>query len=226
MQRTLISTSDGSHTLFVDELNETYHSTHGAVQEAMHVFVQKGLQWKEAGIGTELAILEVGFGTGLNAWLTAIHAKDQINYVGIEAFPVEQELLDALNYADSFPEHRDIFKALCSAEWGSSVDLTERFNFKKLHTKIQDADLGENLFDLVYFDAFGPAVQKEMWSIEVLAKLYAALKEGGALVTYCAQGQFRRDLKALGFVLEALPGPPGKREMTRAVKVQLNGKFS
>lgn len=223
MQRTLIPTSDGSHTLFVEELNETYHSTNGAVQEAMHVFIQQGLLWKASTIEKGLAILEVGLGTGLNAWLTAIHADCKVQYVGVEAFPVEQDLLAALNYEKFFPEYARIFKELCSVEWGTSIDLTKHFTIKKLHQQIQLTELEINHFDLVYFDAFGPAVQKEMWSLEVLAKIHAGLKEGGALLTYSAQGQFRRDLKTLGFVIEALPGPPGKREMTRAIKMPSNG---
>ncbi|OFZ06831.1 MAG: hypothetical protein A3D92_01960 [Bacteroidetes bacterium RIFCSPHIGHO2_02_FULL_44_7] len=222
MKREIVLTEDGSYTLRMVDLEETYHSTFGAVQEAMHVFVQHGLQWKESEKRSGLKILEVGFGTGLNAWLTAIHAQLGVYYVGIEAFPVEQELLDALKYEKSIPEHGQLFQAICSAKWGVPVDLSGRFTIEKLHLKIQDAMLESNFFDVVYFDAFGPSVQKEMWSTEVLAKLYAAMKEGGALVTYCAQGQFRRDLKALGFVLESLPGPPGKREMTRAIKVKSN----
>jgi len=222
MKREIVLTDDGSYTIRIPELDETYHSTYGAVQEAMHVFIEHGLRWKEATKANEISVLEVGFGTGLNAWLTVLHAESQVNYVGIEAFPVEQELLDALNYARSFPAHAELFVAICKAEWASTLDLTKQFKFKKVHDSIQNVELGLNHFDLVYFDAFGPAVQKEMWSMDVLEKLYAALKEGGALVTYCAQGQFRRDLKALGFVLEALPGPPGKREMTRAIKVRSN----
>lgn len=221
MNRELITTSDGSQTIFVKELNETYHSIHGAIQEANHVFIDKGLRLFKA--GDKVRILEVGFGTGLNALLTWLHAKElnlNVNYTGVEAFPVEDELIQAINYCDQLESGaEEYFKKLHEIEWDSEIQLDEHFTLSKIKQKIEEFSVPAHLFDLIYFDAFGPNAQSELWNSDVLQKMNDLLKPNGILVTYCAKGQVKRDLKSVGFKIEALPGPPGKREMTRAIKI-------
>ena len=218
MKREIRLTADGSPTLYVPELNETYHSMHGSVQEANHVFIQNGLAFLK-GVSSKINILEVGFGTGLNALLSALFAFDHqlpIAYTGIEAFPVEEQIWTALSYINS-DEGQIYYNKLMGSKWESPQELHTFFSLTKTTIKIQEWQSDEK-FDLIYFDAFGPNAQAEMWQKSIFEKLYAVLNYGGVLVTYCAQGQFKRDLKAVGFSLEALPGPPGKREMTRATK--------
>jgi tRNA U34 5-methylaminomethyl-2-thiouridine-forming methyltransferase MnmC len=213
-------TGDGSKTIFLPELNETYHSSNGAVQESLHVFIQNGLDLvakKEA-----IRILEVGFGTGLNALLSASWAEinnQRIHYFGIEANPLRTALCFQLDYPRHIGQNAEkIYDQLIRCDWEIDNQLTPHFSIQKREVKIQDFEAVEPI-DLVYFDAFGPRVQAEMWDITILEKMYQSLNVGGALVTYCAQGQFKRDLKAIGFILESPPGPPGKREMTRAIKI-------
>lgn len=219
MKREIRLTADGSPTLYVPELDETYHSMHGSVQEAKHVFIVNGLSYVFAR-KEEVQILEVGFGTGLNALLSALFAfenKLPIKYTGLEAFPVEEQIWTALSYSSSKEEQIN-YKDLMSSKWGGPQEFNSFFTLTKTAVKIQDWQSDEK-FDLIYFDAFGPNAQADMWQKSIFEKLYTVLNPGGVLVTYCAQGQFKRDLKAVGFSLEALPGPPGKREMTRATKI-------
>lgn len=219
MKRQFQQTADGSHTLYVPELDETYHSSHGALQEAMHVFIRHGLEFTQTENLDGLKILEMGLGTGLNAWLTAVNAKVPVEYTGIEAFPVEAEILAELNYAsNSAVEEKELFQRISAAGWENFEQVSTSFFLRKLHSKLLDAHLLTNHFDLVYYDAFGPRAQQELWEMEPLKKVVGALRPGGVFVTYCAQGQFKRNLKSLGMSIESLPGPPGKREMTRAVK--------
>ena len=213
-------TGDGSKTIFLPELNETYHSSNGAVQESRHIFIQNGLDLvKKKGA---IRILEVGFGTGLNALLSASWAEmnnQSIHYIGIEAKPLSSELCFQLDYPRHIGQNAEkIYDALIRCDWEIDNQLSTHFSIQKRDVKIQDFAAVENV-DLIYFDAFGPRVQAEMWDITILEKMYQSLNVGGALVTYCAQGQFKRDLKAIGFSLESLPGPPGKREMTRATRI-------
>lgn len=220
----IIETKDGSHSLLNESLNETYHSTHGAVQESIHVFIQNGLNfWIEKNKSKELAILEVGFGTGLNALLTlkeSIEQKIKIRYTSLEAFPVESSLVRQLNYPSLVPfdSSEEKFYALHQCEWNKEVAITPDFVLEKQEAKLQEIDLGTKKYDLVYFDAFAPAKQPEMWDISVLDKVANSLKENGVFVTYCAQGQLKRNLKSLQLQVESLPGPPGKREMVRAIR--------
>ena len=211
-------TGDGSKTIFLPELNETYHSSNGAVQESRHVFIQNGLDLVEK--QGAIRILEVGFGTGLNALLSASWAEmnnQSIHYIGIEAKPLSPELCFQLDYPRHIGQNVEkIYDELIRCDWEKDNQLTTHFTIQKREVKIQDFTAVEPI-DLIYFDAFGPRVQAEMWDITILEKMYQSLNAGGALVTYCSQGQFKRDLKAIGFSLESLPGPPGKREMTRAV---------
>ena len=213
-------TGDGSKTIFLPELNETYHSSNGAVQESRHIFIQNGLDLVVN--KGNIRILEVGFGTGLNALLSASWAEKNnqpIQYIGIEAKPLPPELCFQLDYPRHIGQHADkIYDELIRCDWEIDNQLTTHFSIQKREMKIQDFVAVEPI-DLIYFDAFGPRVQAEMWDITILEKMIQSLNSGGALVTYCAQGQFKRDLKAVGFSLESLPGPPGKREMTRATKI-------
>lgn len=219
MERTIIETADGSKTIYLADLDETYHSSHGALQEARHVFIQHGFHFVE---GDELVVFEMGFGTGLNALLTRKEAEETgraIHYLGIEAYPVEEAIWKEMDYPDLLGENwQGAYQELHTATWGQAVPLSETFTLHKLHEKIEVYEPQPEQVDLIYFDAFGPRAQGDMWTPSVLEKMYRMLRPGGVLVTYCAMGQFKRDLKALGFHVEALPGPPGKREMTRAIK--------
>ena len=219
MKRELRLTSDGSPTLYVPELDETYHSMHGSVQEAQHVFIQNGLTYIRSDT-KQVKILEVGFGTGLNALLTALYAKENalsVHYVGLEAYPVEEEIWKAINYLDD-PEATAFYTQIMALPFGVTKAYDASFTLCKLAFSIQEWATTEK-FDLIYYDAFGPRAQPEMWALAIFEKLYYLLNPGGAIVTYCAQGQFKRHLKSLGLRVEGLPGPPGKREMTRGVKV-------
>lgn len=214
MKRSIIQTSDGSHTIHVEELDETYHSRHGAAQEAKHVFIDHGLNFIQ-GKSEPIEIFEMGFGTGLNAWLTAISTSFPVRYTGLEAFPVEKEIYEQLNYAES---NKEIYKAIMTAEWESWNEISNQFQLLKIHDKLETVSLLKEHYDLIFYDAFGPRAQEELWGLDPIKKISNSLKVGGVLVTYCAQGQFKRNLKACGMEVQSLPGPPGKREMTRAIK--------
>ena len=228
MERTLITTADGSHSLYVKELDEHYHSIHGAIQEAIHVFIKTGLHYIHDKHYQQLNILEIGFGTGLNALLTCLEAeklKVKINYTGLEAFPLEENLLNELNYADLISDslHNEksdtkrIFKHLHISEWEKEVTISKNFTLHKIKKTLQEVKFS-NTFDLIFFDAFGPRVQPEMWTEELFYKIYSATKPNGCLVTYCAKGEVKRTLKKVGYTVETLPGPPRKREMVRGSK--------
>jgi tRNA U34 5-methylaminomethyl-2-thiouridine-forming methyltransferase MnmC len=202
----IITTSDGSHSLLNTELDETYHSRHGALQESLHVFIKNGL---DLCAKDEVNVFEVGFGTGLNALLTALSNR-KVNYTTIEAFPLPEEIFTLLNY-----EPRDL---LLQLHRNHELRITN-FKFKKHHATLQSISLWPNQFDVIYFDAFAPSKQPTMWEFPMIEKVCNALTPGGLFVTYCAKGQLKRDLKALGLNVETLPGPPGKKEMVRAKKV-------
>lgn len=224
MKRELILTADGSKTIYIPEMDENYHSTHGALQEAMHVFIQNGLQAISG--QKEIIIFEMGFGTGLNALLSMVEAeksKSQIKYYGIEAFPVEIQLIKEIGY-EKLVDNNFIepFFLMHSTTWNSDHKLMQNFMFHKIDQKIEDYVPVKDSVDIIYFDAFGPRVQQGMWNPEILNKMFLLLKPGGSLVTYCAQGQVKRDLRSVGFKVEGLPGPPGKREMTRAIKLSID----
>jgi len=219
MKRELRLTADGSPTLYVPELDETYHSMHGSIQEARHVFIENGLRFV-ATESKQVNILEVGFGTGLNALLTALYAKEnaiRVNYVGLEAFPVEEAIWKEINYLTD-AEARTLYTKIMAHPFGETISIELNFSLFKEAKLIQDW-VANGPFDLIYYDAFGPRAQAEMWELPIFEKLYSLLNVGGALVTYCAQGQFKRHLKSLGMRVENLPGPPGKREMTRGTKI-------
>lgn len=217
MKVELRETNDGSHTLFIPELNENYHSHHGAIQEARHVFINQGLN-PLLNKNNPINILEVGWGTGLNCLLSCLFSENNsIRYTGIEAFPIEQFLHEELNYVIHLENSFELYKRLITSTWGKEEKITEDFTLKKIHAKIQEWGT-EDKFDLIYYDAFGPRAQEEMWRKDTLEKVILMLKKDGIFVTYCAKGQLKRDLKDLGCIVETLPGPPGKREMTRAIK--------
>jgi tRNA U34 5-methylaminomethyl-2-thiouridine-forming methyltransferase MnmC len=229
MLRTIIKTADGSHSLFVEELNEHYHSIHGAIQESKHVFIDAGLKPFISGSLASfserkgpLTILEIGLGTGLNAMLTYIETQRSdinIHYTAIEAYPVSADLIDQLNYVELLNSQniQPVYTTIHACEWDMPVALSNQFTLLKIKNTLQEAVL-ESSYHLIYFDAFGPGVQPEMWTEEIFAKLYAVVEPGGCLVTYCAKGEVKRTLKRVGFTVESLPGPPGKREMVRAIK--------
>jgi tRNA U34 5-methylaminomethyl-2-thiouridine-forming methyltransferase MnmC len=215
----IITTSDGSHSLLNEQLNETYHSVHGALQESLHVFIKHGLDFVAQNQKT-INILEVGFGTGLNALLTAQSAKTNnltVRYTSLEAFPVEENIWSQLNYVDS-PESVALFEKLHRAKWDQPENISSNFILKKMETTLQEVQLERNHFDLIYFDAFAPNKQPEMWVQPVFRKVADSMKNGGVFVTYCAKGQVKRDLQTVGLEVETLQGPPGKREMVRAVR--------
>lgn len=218
----IVKTADGSHSLYVEALDEHYHSHHGSIQEALHVFIEAGLNYKKSKL--DCSILEVGFGTGLNAFLAARYAKHEnkkIHYTGVELFPIPKKITSQLNYLEKFKVEEDltaIFEAIHDVKWEEVSSIITQFDLIKHKGKIQDIRLVDHSFDFVFYDAFGPRAQKEMWDIAIFEKLYQSLRPGGILVTYCAMGQLKRDLKSVGFEVQSIPGPPGKREMTRAIK--------
>lgn len=223
MKRKIITTGDGSKTIQIEDWNEQYHSKHGAINEANHVFIKSGLLhfFKLYPNSTNIPILEIGFGTGLNAFLTAIEAerlKQPINYVGVEAYPVADTEISQLNYVQEIDENRSyLFKKLHETKWETTNALTSNFQLTKRQQFFSDIkDVSQ--FDLIYFDAFGARVQPELWTKTMFQKMYNALKPKGVLVTYAAIGEVKRAMKALGFTVERLEGPPGKRHMLRATK--------
>ena len=219
MKREIIQTEDGSTTIHLEEWNESYHSKHGAIQEAKHVFIKNGLSLFK---NKSIAILEIGFGTGLNAFITFLEATDmeqKINYVGVEAYPVAPEEILSMNYVAELGAENQlaIFETMHKSNWNEKVVLSNDFSLTKRKQFFQDID-DVAQFDLIYFDAFGYRVQPELWSTEIFKKMYDALKENGVLVTYAARGVVKRSMIEVGFRVEKLEGPPGKREMFRAFK--------
>lgn len=222
MHKFIIS-EDGSHTLYHEALNETYHSTHGAVQESKYVFIKMGLDFLKD--TSETRVLEVGFGTGLNAFLSVIFHQSKpgkkISYTTLEPFPIEKEIYSSLNFSEVMKvetSNKVLFQHLHTSEWGKEISLSEGFTLSKLKLKLEDFKSEPGFFDIIFFDAFAPNKQQEVWSLENIKKCYDILRDQGVFVTYCAQGQLRRNLESVGFTVERLPGPPGKREMLRATK--------
>ena len=211
-------TGDGSHTLYVPALDEHYHSHFGALTESKHIFIDSGLASLNS---KKVSILEVGFGTGLNALLTAIHASDNqvtVNYVTLEKNPLDPSLLSRLNYSTmTGTDGLELFEAIHNAPWEKPVTLTPWFTLEKRMMDLTSMSV-EGLYDLIYFDAFGPGKQPEMWTREVMQKVTSVTHPGTVFVTYSAKGELKRTLRDLGFDVILLPGPPGKRVMTRAVK--------
>ena len=223
MKRKIITTADGSKTIYLPELNEHYHSKHGAINEAYHVFIKHGLWFVNSNNRVkDISILEIGFGTGLNAFISLLEAerlKINIDYVGIEAFPVSLKEVLQLEYPLqlSVETKADDFKRLHQISWDKKHDVSVYMKLTKCQLDFLDiSDL--NKYHLIYFDAFGARVQPELWTESVFEIMHRALKKEGVLVTYSAKGSVRRALLKVGFTVERLPGPPGKREMLRAIK--------
>ena len=218
----LVTSGDGSHTLFVPKLNEHYHSTHGAIQESRHIFIEAGFL-KAMERWDEINLLEVGFGTGLNALLTGlqtIHHKLMVNYTAIEAYPLMQNIFSLLNYDHLLPEPEALllYHQICYSGWNQPVALTSKFTLTKVKCMLQDFTFDQGSYNLVYFDAFSPDVQPELWTEDIFKNLYNNMSNGGLLITYSCKGIVKRALKSAGFSIEKLPGPPGKREILRAIK--------
>jgi tRNA U34 5-methylaminomethyl-2-thiouridine-forming methyltransferase MnmC len=217
----LIITKDGSHSLLNEQLNETYHSVHGAIQESRYVFIEQGLKFSFNENASSVSIFEVGFGTGLNALLTIEHVKASnrpVSYTTIEAFPLSADTWVQLNYAEviGLP---DEFRSLHNCDWNRRHPLVSGFDFLKQNTTLQLLQIEPGQYDIIFYDAFAPSKQPEMWAFDILTKVVYGLRPGGIFVTYCAKGQLKRDLRALGLAVETLPGPPGKKEMVRARKM-------
>lgn len=215
----IITTEDGSHSLFDEELNETYHSTRGARSESMHVFIREGLEYWLGQSQKEVRILEIGLGTGLNAFLTAKVAAEsdlKIHFVSLEPFPIGKDIYEKLNYHET-EEEKDLMMSIHESEWEKDVAISQNFTLHKTTQKLEDF-ISNKPFDLIYFDAFAPSKQPEVWSLGNLNKCYSLLDTGGLLTTYCAQGQFKRNLVEAGFKVETLKGAMGKKEMVRAKK--------
>jgi tRNA U34 5-methylaminomethyl-2-thiouridine-forming methyltransferase MnmC len=215
----VITTADGSHSLLNKDLNEPYHSVHGAVQESLHVFIKAGLEYQFMKTQpSALSLFEVGFGTGLNALLASQAARRlgvAVDYTATEAYPVDSGLALSLNYG-AVTGDPELFRQIHAAEWGCPVSITSQFILRKVNARIQELDPAPA--DVVFFDAFAPSKQPEMWTPPILERVCKALNPGGVFVTYCAKGQLKRDLRALGLTVETLPGPPGKKEMVRAAR--------
>lgn len=216
MKREIIITSDGSTTIHLPEWDEQYHSKHGAIQEAYHVFIEKGLRILNS---DPVSILEIGFGTGLNCFITSIESTKKVNYVGIEAYPVPVNEVKQLNYVSELKaeKYAASFEKIHAVSWEEEHDITSNFKLtkrKQFFKDIKDIDA----YNLIYFDAFGARVQPELWTEDVFLIMYKSLKNKGVLVTYSAKGSVRRAMESVGFSVERLPGPPGKREMLRAIK--------
>ena len=213
-------TEDGSQTIYLPEMDEHYHSTHGAVNESVHVYIEQGLLKTTK---REISILEIGFGTGLNAYLTYCFAQERdllIEYYCLEKYPLSEQEYSLLNYPEQvFPEHAHIFKRIHEVEWNSLVPIAENFKLKKLHADLLSFDFHEiPQVDLVYYDAFAPSKQPAMWTDQILHKVAATVSTDGILVTYCARGTVRRALSDAGFTMERIPGPKGKKEILRGKK--------
>ena len=216
LQPEIITTADGSHSLYNSTIDETYHSRHGALQESQYVFIEQGLKQMS---GTTLRIFEVGFGTGLNALLTAIYARERkikITYHSLETLPLDLSLMETIAVDTTIGEgNQKLFLSLHEAAWNEEVVIHDFFILKKIKSSLQDFDGELSRYDLIYYDAFGPRAQPEMWEVALFNKIASFTNENGVFVTYCAKGQVRRDLTAAGFDMTRLPGPPGKREMMR-----------
>ena len=219
-KRHIIETADGSKTLFIPEMNEQYHSVNGALTESEYVFLEKGFRHH---LSSSPRLFEVGFGTGLNALITALEAEQTERhtlFTSIEKYPLTTEEINQLDYGSLFSERAsEFFEKLHSAEWENDVQISEYFTLHKINGDLKnDAISKGNVYDLIYFDAFGPDKQAEMWQSEVLQKIYDACAKGAVFVTYSAKGEIRRRLESCGFKMERLPGPPGKRQMLRGIK--------
>jgi tRNA U34 5-methylaminomethyl-2-thiouridine-forming methyltransferase MnmC len=211
----VVTTKDGSQTILNTVLGSTYHSRHGAVTESNHVFLDKGLKRVVDAGKKQISLLEMGFGTGLNAWLTWKAVKELdllVNYHGLELYPVPENVWKIYELPPELGPNREDFEEIHEADWNIQVHLDDCFRLTKNHVSLKEFE-SKIQYDLIYFDAFEPETQPELWTEEVFKKLYVMMAAGGVLTTYCSKGYVRRNMIAAGFVVEKVPGPPGKREM-------------
>ncbi|MDM1353565.1 tRNA (5-methylaminomethyl-2-thiouridine)(34)-methyltransferase MnmD [Myroides marinus] len=221
MKRKVITTSDGSTSIEMEDWGETYHSIHGAIQEARHVYIERGFDKINKPV---IKVLEMGFGTGLNAFLTLVEARKQgkkVEYHSIEAFPVTEQESSALDFSALYSTKEDelLFKQMHQCSWNELNEITPNFNLHKIHITFEEAVVNQCFFDVVYFDVFGYQFQPDLWSVEIFKKVYDALDTTGVLVTYACRGPIKRAMKEVGFITEKVEGPPGKREMLVAYKL-------
>ena len=214
----IIETNDGSHTLYSKRFDEIYHSRHGAVAESQHIFLNAGLNFLDE---KEIRVFEVGFGTGLNALLTWIYAESngiKIGYDSMELYPIPMDLVSQINYPDLLGS-REKFTKLHESAWDQIIEFSPYFSLAKFHKSILEMQYPYSCIDIVFFDAFSPEKQPEMWTTDVFQKMYDVLKPGGILVTYCSKSYVRKNMQEVGFEITKLPGPNGKRDMVRATKI-------
>lgn len=225
MRREWVKTADGSPSLYVPELKQNYHSQHGALQESRHVFIEAGLN--QLAQKEEISILEIGFGTGLNALLTHLekaNPNQNIQYHSLEKYPLSQAEWEAINWPELFtshPSYQSFYHKLHEAAWNQTIRIESDFILHKAETDLRNFDPQAKRYDLIYFDAFSPEAQPDLWSQGVFKTLHHSLKKEGLLVTYCVKGIVRRAMGSAGFEVTKIPGPPGKREMARALKTKL-----
>jgi tRNA U34 5-methylaminomethyl-2-thiouridine-forming methyltransferase MnmC len=220
----VIQSGDGSDSVFSSLFNSSYHSRYGAITESKCIFLDAGLdyfiQTKKPETTQTIKIFEMGFGTGLNAFITYIYAFQRfikVSFTTIEAFPLPIELIDTLNYSELMG-FKVVFDSLHHSGWDQEIILNDNFRLTKILSPLDEYEANES-FDIIYYDAFGPESQPELWSDDVLNKMYGMLTAGGVLTSFCAKGTFKRSLKSVGFTVQSIPGPPGKREITRALKL-------
>jgi tRNA U34 5-methylaminomethyl-2-thiouridine-forming methyltransferase MnmC len=224
MNRTIVTTKDGSKTIKIEDWNEHYHSTHGAVLEAKHVYIGAGLDYFHENHKSEpITVLEAGFGSGLNALLACFWSEKQsvrMNYIGLEAYPVAENEWKALDYSEQIQNdsYSSIYEKLHESAWETTSEITSLFTLKKHHSFFSDLQLDQKA-DVVFYDAFGPRVQPELWEKSIFENFYRALKPNGVFVTYSVKGTARRALEEIGFKVDVIEGPPGKRHMMRAEKL-------
>ncbi len=221
MERIILQTADLSNTIYVKDLDETFHSVNGALQESNHVFIQAGFD-EIIKSKNKIKIFEVGFGTGLNALLTFTESfanNISVSYTSIEAFPLEKTIVEELGYKNLFDKkYHSYIDKIQNANWNETIQLNENSSLTKVNIKLEEY-IFNSTFDLVYFDAFAPDKQPELWTEEIFKNIFNNMNEGGILVTYSAKGEVRRRMQRVGFIVERLPGPKGKREMLRARKL-------
>jgi tRNA U34 5-methylaminomethyl-2-thiouridine-forming methyltransferase MnmC len=240
LKREVVITADGSSSIYLPEWDEQYHSKHGAIQEAYHVFIKHGLyhfcsktdpsidsafseiEKSRVLLNNHVSILEIGFGTGLNALVTFLEAEKlniSVDYFGVEGYPVSINEIEQLNYATQLKEEKNkgLFDMMHDVSWEEKHNMSSHFSLTKQNRYFSEIN-DQDVYNLIYFDAFGARVQPELWTEVIFQKMFDALKENGVLVTYAAKGSVRRAMQAVGFKVEKLPGPPGKREMLRATK--------
>ncbi|MDR2970926.1 MAG: tRNA (5-methylaminomethyl-2-thiouridine)(34)-methyltransferase MnmD [Bacteroidales bacterium] len=223
MKRKIVITADGSHTIYSEEVKQHYHSHFGALQESMHIFIEAGFCSPIFSKLKNISVLEVGFGTGLNALLTYFKSKElrkKVYYETMELYPLTSQEVEQLNYPSllPYPNAKEIFMALHNAQWNQEQKISQEFTLLKRQISALNAEYPPNTFNLVYFDAFSPEAQPELWTKEVFKTIYDCIKNGGILLTYCTKGNVKQTLSTLGFQIEKLPGPIGKREILRGKK--------